>query len=149
MGRGQSLQLKSSSNLINTTGLIFTPENEYTVTVDISKLPANHENITLYVENVEAVKIVWDYTNVEFKNITAKYIPNGKVAFKINGKTIGHSNIRFGTAKLNYTIPENYSAKDYILTTVYGGSSQFIETHTNATLHLTKIKTTTKYNGRF
>ena len=160
MGRGQSLQLKSSSNLINTTGLIFTPENEYTVTVDISKLPANHENITLYVENVEAVKIVWDYTNVEFKNITAKpgdtitlsstfktsenkYIPNGKVAFKINGKTIGHSNIRFGTAKLNYTIPENYSAKDYILTTVYGGSSQFIETHTNATLHLTKIKTTT------
>ena len=160
MGRGQSLQLKSSSNLINTTDLKFTPENEYAVTVDISKLPANHENITLYVENTEAAKIVWDYTNVEFKNITAKpgstitlnatfktsdnkYIPSGKVAFKINGKTIGHSNIKYGTATLNYTIPENYSSKDYILTTVYGGSNDFIEARSNATLHLDKIKTST------
>ena len=160
MGRGQTLQLESSSNLINTTDLKFTPENEYTVTLDISKLPANHENITLYVEGIEVAKIVWDYTNVEFKNITAKpgdkivlnatfktsdnkYIPNGKVAFKINGCTIGHSNIRFGTATLNYTIPENYSAKDYILTTVYGGSNDFIEARINSTLHLDKLATTT------
>ena len=160
LGRGQELSLKSSSNLINTTTLKFTPENRYKLTIDTSKLPANHENITLYVENIEATKIVWDYTNVEFNNITAKpgstitlkstfktsdnkYIPNGRVAFKINGCTIGHSNIRFGAATLNYTIPENYSAKDYILTTTYGGSSDFIEARTNATLHLEKLATKT------
>ncbi|WP_304123630.1 hypothetical protein [Methanosphaera cuniculi] len=160
LGLGQTLQLESSSNLINTTGVKFTPENEYTVTLDTSKLPANHENITLTVEGIEVAKIVWDYTNVEFNNITAKpgntitlkstfktsdnkYIPSGKVAFKINGKTVGHSNIRFGTATLNYTIPENYSAKDYILTTTYGGSSDFIEARINSTLHLEKLATKT------
>ena len=160
LGRGQSLQLKSSSNLINTTELKFTPENRYKLTIDTSKLPENHENITLYIENIEVAKIVWDHSNVEFNNITAKpgdkivlnatfktsdnkYIPDGKVAFKINGKTIGHSNIKLGTAKLNYTIPENYSAKDYILTVTYGGSNQFIEARVNSTLKLEKLATKT------
>ena len=160
LGRGYSLALKSSSDLINTTGLTFNHENNYSQTIDISKLPANHENITLYVGDIKATTIVYDYTNVTFNNITAKpgstitisstfktsdnkLIPNGKVAFKINGKTVGHTQIEFGTAKLNYTIPDNYSEKDYILTTTYGGSSKFIEARTNATLHLEKLATKT------
>ena len=168
LGRGHSLNLTSSSNLINTTSIKFTPENNYSVLLDVSNLPANHENITLYVSGIEATHITYDHTNVVFNNITAKpgntitlkssfttsdgiIIPNGKVAFKINGKTVGHSNIKYGTATLNYTIPDNYSAKDYILTTTYGGSNKFIEARTNATLHLEKLATktnlTTKIDG--
>ena len=168
LGRGYSLNLTSSSDLINTTGIKFTPENNYSVLFNVSNLPANHENITLYVSGIEATHITYDHTNVVFNNITAKpgntitlkssfttsdgiIIPNGKVAFKINGKTVGHSNIKYGTATLNYTIPDNYSAKDYILTTTYGGSNKFIEARTNATLHLEKLATktnlTTKIDG--
>ncbi|WP_304123405.1 hypothetical protein [Methanosphaera cuniculi] len=160
LGRGHSLNLTSSSDLINTTGIKFTPENNYSVLLNVSNLPANHENITLYVSGIEATHITYDHTNVVFNNITAKpgntitlkssfttsdgiIIPNGKVAFKINGKTVGHSNIKYGTATLNYTIPDNYSAKDYILTTTYGGSNKFIEARTNATLHLDKLATKT------
>ena len=160
IGNYYQIPVKSSSTLINTSNISLSADNKYTAIINIGNLPVNHENITLYAGNLEVAKIIWDYTNVTFNNITAKpgnniilnatfktsdnkLIPNGKVAFKINGCTVGHSNIEFGTATLNYTIPENYSAKDYILTTVYGGSNQFIEARTNSTLHLEKLATTT------
>ncbi|PAV07814.1 beta strand repeat-containing protein [Methanosphaera cuniculi] len=160
IGNYYQIPVKSSSTLINTSNISLSADNKYTAIINIGNLPVNHENITLYAGNLEVAKIIWDYTNVEFNNITAKpgnniilnatfktsdnkLIPNGKVAFKINGCTVGHSNIEFGTATLNYTIPENYSAKDYILTVVYGGSNQFIEVRTNSTLHLEKLATTT------
>ena len=160
LGLGYVINITSSSDLINTTKISLNPENNYTTSIDISKLPVNHENITLTSGNILIANIIYDHSNVEFNNITAKpgetitlnatfktsdnkLIPNGKVAFKINGCTIGHSNIKYGTAKLNYTIPENYSAKDYILTTTYGGSSKFIEARTNSTLHLKKLATKT------
>ena len=160
LGRNYTLALKSSSDIINTTNVTFNQENKYMVTLNLSNLPANHENITLYVENIEVAKIVYEHNNVVFNNITAKpgstitlkatfktptnqFIPNGKVAFKINGCTIGHSNIKYGTAILNYTIPENYSAKDYKLTVVYGGNNQFVSSRINSNLHLNKLATKT------
>ena len=51
-----------------------------------------------------------------------KVINNGKVVFKINGKTVKDANgktiyakIKNGIATVNYTIPENYKAKEYTL----------------------------------
>ena len=168
LGRNYNLTIISSSNLINTNDAKLTPENGYLKTFNLSNLPANHEDIILYVEDIEVAKIVWDHTNVVFNNITAKpgenillnaifktsdniLIPSGRVAFKINDNTIGHSNIQFGTATLNYTIPSNYSAKDYKLTVVYGGNNEFIEARINRNLHLNKLNTTvdvkTSING--
>ena len=161
LGRGGlTLQVNSSSDLINTTGKLLTPENNYTVLVDLSSLPENYENITFSVDGTTAATITWDYSNVEFNNVTAKpgstiqlnatfktkdniLIPNGKVAFKINGKTIGHTNIKFGTAYFNYSIPKEYALKDYKLSVVYGGSSRFLKAQQNATLTLNKLNTKT------
>ncbi|WP_303235216.1 Ig-like domain-containing protein [Methanosphaera cuniculi] len=160
LGVNYKLPVTSSSNLINTTGLYLSADNNYTTTIDLSSLPANHENITLSVDGNEVSKIVWDYTNVKFNNITAKpgdnillnatfktsdnkLIPNGKVAFKINGKTIGHSTIKFGSAYFNYTIPKDYTAKDYQLTVVYGGNNKFIKAQQNTKLTLNKLTTKT------
>ena len=160
LGLNKSFKITSSNNLINTTGITLSPENNYTAVIDISKLPANHDDILLYVEDLEVAKVVYNYTNIELKDITAKpgetitikaklttnnneLVQAGKVAFKINGCTIGHANVKVGYASLNYKIPENYSAKDYKITVVYGGSSDFIEARMNKTLHLNKIKTST------
>ena len=160
LGLNKTFNITSSSDLINTTGIILSPSNNYTAVIDISSLPANHEDISLYMDGVEVAKVVYNYTNIEFNNITTKagntvnikakltsnnkeIIQNGKVAFKINGKTIGHANVNIGVASIKYIIPENYSAKDYILTVVYGGSRNFIEARSNATLKLEKLETKT------
>ncbi|WP_303236000.1 beta strand repeat-containing protein, partial [Methanosphaera cuniculi] len=160
LGRNYELPITSSSNLLNVSDIKLTPKNNYTATIDISKLPSNYENITLFIENTPVCNITCDYINIKFDNITSKPGKNiilkaelsdssnrklhgEKVAFKINGCTIGHSKIEFGVATLNYTIPSNYSAKNYTLTLVYGGNSKLIKSCVNSTLHLDKIKTST------
>ena len=154
------LKISSSSDLINTTDIALSAKNNYTAVIDISKLPAKHEDITLYMDNLEVAKVVYNYTNIELNDITAKpgetitiktklttnnneLVQDGKVAFKINGCTIGHKNVKVGVVLFNYTIPENYSAKDYTLSIVYGSSNEFIEARKNATLKLNKITTST------
>ena len=160
LGLNKSFKITSSSDLINTTDVILSPENNYTAVINISNLPAKHEDISLYMEDVEVAKVVYNYTNIEINNITSKAgktitiktklttnnketVQNGKVAFKINGRTIGHANVKVGFASLNYTIPDDYSNKNYILSVVYGGSNDFIEARRNATLKLEKINTKT------
>lgn len=135
-------------------------DNGYKLTLDTSKLPANHDDIVVFVNNVELTQIVWDYTQVEFNNITAKAgsnvvisatfrtsdnldIPRGRVVFKLNNKTIGNANIEFAKATLNYTIPDNFSAKNYTLTAVYGGNAQFMPVRADANLELLKQDTKT------
>ncbi len=73
-----------------------------------------------------------------------KTVTTGKLIFKLNGKTLKDANgntlyatINNGVATLNYTIPDNYSAKDYILTAVYQGTG-FERSEANSTLTLTK-----------
>ena len=112
------------------------------------------------MDNMEVAKVVYNYTNIEIKDITAKpgetikintkittnnkeLVQNGKVAFKLNGCTIGHANVKVGVVSFNYKIPENYSAKDYILSVVYGSSNDFIDARMNSTLHLKKLATST------
>lgn len=53
-----------------------------------------------------------------------KKVTNGKVSFKINGKTIA-SNVRIvnGKAIINYTIPQNFNPKQYNVSIVYGGDN--------------------------
>ncbi|MDO5851362.1 MAG: right-handed parallel beta-helix repeat-containing protein [Methanobacteriaceae archaeon] len=65
-------------------------------------------------------------------------INNGKVVFKLNGKTIGTANVTGNKATLNYLIPSNYSAKNYTITAKYSGSNTCESSTTNATLTLTK-----------
>ena len=68
----------------------------------------------------------------------------GKVVFKLNGKSISdddgnvlYAKVTDGEAVLEYTIPQKYSAKTYVLTAVFGGGS-YQRAETNATLVLEK-----------
>lgn len=55
---------------------------------------------------------------------SGKVVADGKVAFKINGKTIGTANVSKGVAKLTYKIPSSWSGK-YNVTVVFGGYGRF------------------------
>ena len=71
-------------------------------------------------------------------------INGGKVVFKLNGKSLSdkEGNILYagvvdGEALLDYTIPTAYTAKDYVLTAVFGGGD-YERSETNVTLTLIK-----------
>jgi len=64
-------------------------------------------------------------------------VNGGKVAFKINGKTIGTATVSKGVAKLNYTIPSSWNG-DYKITVVYGGYSKYNSNTETATLTVEK-----------
>ena len=64
-------------------------------------------------------------------------VTSGKVAFKINGKTIGYGTVANGVAKLSYTIP-NWTYKTYTITAVYGGYNQYKSSEGTSTLKVVK-----------
>jgi hypothetical protein len=69
-------------------------------------------------------------------------INSGKVVFKINGKSLKDANgkiiyaqVTNNTASIEYTLPQNYKAKNYTLTAVYISSeNNRIETNKNLTI---------------
>ena len=75
-------------------------------------------------------------------------INNDKIVFKLNGRTLTdkdgktlYARVKDGEAVLEYTIPENYNAKTYNLTAVFGGN-YYERTQTQGTLILEKKATT-------
>ena len=155
---GTTFQVNSNSELINTDGITLTNDNNYTATIDLSNLPENYENITISVDEDEVAVITWDYTNIELNNITTNVgktinltakvstsknvgINTGYVVFKINGKTVGPADVSLGKAILSYTIPDNYSAKNYTVTADYKKNNKFQGAITNSTLTVEKIDT--------
>ena len=86
---------------------------------------------------------------------SSKTVNTGKVAFKINGKTIGTTNVKNSVATIKYAIPSSFKNSKYILTAVYGQYGEFKEARANGTLHLnnvtkTSVKVTsiTSYPGK-
>ncbi len=69
------------------------------------------------------------------------YAKDGVVAFKINGKTVGHANVSNGGAKLNFTIPSSYSNSKYTITAVYGSSNKYEDARANGTLTIKSSST--------
>ena len=87
-------------------------------------------------------------------NSAGKLINGGKVAFKVNGKTIGHANVTKGVAKLKYTVPGNWNGK-YNITVVYGSYENYNSVKKTTTLKVVKsvstkvtINTTSVYNNQ-
>ncbi len=73
-----------------------------------------------------------------------KAVETGRVAFKINGVTI-ETNVTVvnGQAIINYTIPEDYAAKDYVISIVYSGddNKESVTCETNLTLEKQDVHT--------
>ena len=74
------------------------------------------------------------------KDTFGNSVNGGKLLYKLNGVTIGTSEVKDGLSILTYTIPDNYSAKTYTLTVDYI-SNYYERTSTNATLTIEKKET--------
>lgn len=75
-----------------------------------------------------------------------KYITSGKVLFKINGVSIGYSNIEKGKASMLYDT-KNLTAKKYNISVVYGGTKSINGYRSNATLKVNKMPTVITLNN--
>lgn len=75
-----------------------------------------------------------------------KYITTGKVLFKINGISIGYSNIKNGKASIIYDT-KNLTAKNYNISVVYGGTNSINGYRSNATLTVNKLSTQITLNN--
>ncbi len=84
--------------------------------------------------NLKTTVKVTDITTTQGNTVTlkaviktkdGKYAKTGKVAFKINEKTVGTAKVSNGGAKLTYTIPKNWSSKTYNITVVYGKNDYY------------------------
>ena len=147
----------SNDDILNLTNVKLTPYNNYATIIKLDNLPNKFEDITIKMGDKEVAKIVCSETNVKFNNVKGKpgetvtlkaeftntdnLIQTGKVAFKINDNTIGHTQINFGIAQMNYTIPNDFRSKEYKLTVVYGGTSKIVEARKNAKLSLERLNT--------
>ncbi|OED30412.1 hypothetical protein [Methanosphaera sp. WGK6] len=110
------------------------------VTVTVTKRTAKLELEPVTVKAGETatltVKITDDTTN--------NTVNSGKVVFKLNGKTLKdaegktiYATVENGIATVQYTIPENYSAKEYTLTAVFADSA-YEKVESTTTLTVTK-----------
>ena len=156
VGNGYSIDITSDNSIIKNTTL--NTDNNFTTTFDLRNLPENFEDFSIYANGVKVATVTYKKTDISIKPIVVKTGSNikfnatitskgelvgyGKVAFKINGKTIGYSNVSFGKASLDYTIPK-YAAKNYNITVVYGENKKYAESRVNTTLTLTKLDTKT------
>lgn len=108
-----------------------------TVVKDASKIVLN--NVT--VISKEKVAITATVTN---KN-NGNFATSGKVAFKINGKTVGYANVSNGKAVLTYTA--DLSAKTYKINATYGGNTYLNTSYSpKSTLNVTQRPTKISMN---
>lgn len=128
-----------------------TPKN-YTITVkygENSKYLGSSSTSTLTVLK-DASKIVLDNVTVISKekvkftatvtNKNGNFATSGRVAFKINGKTVGYANVSNGKAVFTYTA--DLSAKTYKLNATYGGNTYLNKSYSSkATLTVTQRPT--------
>lgn len=74
--------------------------------------------------------------------ITDSYVKVGKVAFKINGKSVGTANVKNGVAQLRYKIPTSFKNAEYTITAVYGQYGEFKRSEAKGTLYLNNVRDT-------
>ena len=77
---------------------------------------------------------------------TNKYITSGKALFKVNGITVGSSNIKNGKASMSYDT-KSLTAKKYNITVVYAGNTKINSYRSNATLTVKKMPTRLTLNN--
>ncbi|MBE6489150.1 MAG: hypothetical protein E7Z86_10610, partial [Methanosphaera stadtmanae] len=114
-----------------------TIEAVYSGSAQCDALRSNKEELTINKETTPAITTE-DVTATAGSKVTLKatvtgpadMLNNAKVVFKINGKSVKDENgkviyakIVNGEVSVEYTIPENFKAKDYTLTATYISSN--------------------------
>ena len=121
---------------------VFGETSQYLSSKDNALLTVNKRNSTIVVSDKvisygNKVQLVATITD---KN-TKSYVSNGKVAFKVNDKTVGYGSVSNG--KVYYTYDSSkLSAKSYKLSAVFGETSQYLSSKDNALLTINKLNST-------
>lgn len=137
---------KTSTNNITTNTLSEdeTKTNTTSTTKSISKTSTSNVKTSSSTRMTVNSITANSYDKIELKATIAsgsKYVNGGTVAFKINGQTVGHANVKNGKASYVYQLP-GYSSGTYTITGVYGGTNTYSsETATN-NLKISKSTTT-------
>lgn len=104
-----------------------------TLSLSLLRTKSTVKTISTYVTNtVTLVATIVDKNNA--------YVTNGTVVFKINGVTVGKTNVSNGKALLNYNT-SNLIAKNYTITAIYGSNSKYNTTTATSTLSLSRLGT--------
>ena len=108
-----------------------------TGTLTVTKKNSNmvlSDKVISYGNKVQLIATITD------KN-TKSYVSNGKVAFKVNDKTVGYGSVSNGKAYYTYD-SSKLSAKSYKLSAVFGETSQYLSSKDNALLTINKLNST-------
>ncbi|MEE0489297.1 Ig-like domain-containing protein [Methanosphaera stadtmanae] len=108
-----------------------------TGTLTVTKKNSNmvlSDKVISYGNKVQLIATITD------KN-TKSYVSNGKVAFKVNDKTVGYGSVSSGKAYYTYD-SSKLSAKSYKLSAVFGETSQYLSSKDNALLTINKLNST-------
>ena len=121
---------------------VFGETSQYLSSKDNALLTVNKRNSTIVVSDKvisygNKVQLVATITD---KN-TKSYVSNGKVAFKVNDKTVGYGSVSNGKAYYTYD-SSKLSAKSYKLSAVFGETSQYLSSKDNALLTINKLNST-------
>ncbi len=123
----------------DTVGVIRSDNTTITITLDSANIELSTDG-KLTPGNTVTFKAV--ITDEDGNNVTS-----GRAVFKLNGVSLKNTegnviyvDVDNGVAILNYTIPDNYSAKDYTLTAVFQDTG-FERTEENMTITLIKTET--------
>lgn len=99
-------------------------------------LQVNKQNSMISIQNKKITvgnKVQFVATVVDSN--TKNYISGGKVAFKVNSKTVGYGTVSRGKAYYTYD-SSKLGVKSYKLTVVYGGTSKYTKASSNGYLHI-------------
>ena len=125
----------------------------YTITADYkknNKFQGAITNSTLSIEKLDTRGTLF-IEDIAGKNSTITYnvidsegnkVTKGTVIFKVNGVTIGSSNITNGISEYNYFIPTKYAGKKINVTAVLGTNNKYIENRVKLQKTLPKLNTT-------
>jgi hypothetical protein len=108
---------------------------------DVTKTSTNGTNKAASKISVDSLTIKYNSTaklNARITNAkTGANIASGKVAFKINGNTVGYGTISNGQATYTYNA-RGLTPKTYNITVKYGGNSQVLDNSGTGTLKIVK-----------
>ena len=150
--KGNLLGVANVENGFAAIGVTYNKTLETTITAEYANeyMTATAEN-TLTIRKAVTIITIDEFTATvgEEVTITARVVDvndnpvtNGKVVFKVNGKTLKdgsgkviYAKVVDGVATITYTVPEDWT--DANITAVYSGSSKYEESQETAAINMT------------